>query len=126
MTNERRIDAQLEGQLRSRSRAEGAEAMRTFNQDVVIVDHDLILQNPAGEEITRVDQNGNVVTRRMVGGALADALSFDASTGDLQITKSDGSVVLALDGGSGDLTLGGTRTAGRSPCAMPPTGRRSG
>ena len=56
--------------------------MPQFDTDVVVIDHDLILQTKAGDEIARIDQDGNIVARRNVGGAIVDVFSFDAASGE--------------------------------------------
>ena len=41
------------------------------------------MQTGAGDEIARIDQDGNVVTRHSVSGTLTEVFDFDAATGRL-------------------------------------------
>lgn len=97
--------------------------MPNFNNDVVIIDHDLLLETGGGGQVVHVAQSGNVVVRRDIDDVLTDILSFEAATGelrlgaanvagDLLIAGTGGDPTVILNGGDGRLRLGATGTHG--------------
>ena len=64
----------------------------SFNEDVAIVDHALVLQDATGAELARLSNEGNLVIRREALGSLVDVLSFVGKTGELTLGE-------AVDGG---------------------------
>ena len=59
--------------------------MPNFNSDVIIEAHDLRLVDANGDEVARLDQEGNLVVRREFLGALHAILDFAGSAAQLSV-----------------------------------------
>jgi hypothetical protein len=103
--------------------------MPNFNSDVVIDAHDLRLVNATGDEVARIDQDGNLVVLREFAGALHAVLDFVglgaqlsvgaavvpgvvrllSSAGEaILLRASDATIALGGGGQAGDLVLSDT------------------
>jgi hypothetical protein len=100
----------------------------TFDEDVVIDQHSLVLQDAGGEEMARLDHDGDLVIRRRSFGSLPEILHFVGASGELTIGQARGGSrpglagtirvlnnsgeAIELRGADSTVQIGGTNSAG--------------
>lgn len=105
--------------------------MTTFNEDVTINDHKLVLRDGDGREVARLDQNGVLSLHKEVSDSSVEILRFllfgifgitpsawlsvgaAGAPGLVTIRNAAGLEVLHLDGNGGTLTIGAEGDGGR-------------